>query len=327
MEQIRWGILGCGGIARTFVKEMAAAPHGIVTAAGSRSLEKARAFCGEFSVPNAYGSYEELCASDAVDAIYVATPHGRHCADTLLALAGGKAVLCEKAFCINAREAEEMISSARERKLFLCEAMWPRFVPALQRAKEWIREGRIGEVRHVTADYGFAMDLSKAAPRLYLPECGGGALLDLGVYPLDFISMAYGDAYPDRISAFSRPLSNGMDAQTSVLLEYAGGTAALSCSLLSSYDSKGRIYGSAGKIEPEGWFLAPERVSLHGETPETYTRSHVFGGHEYMLERVSELILDGKTEAPEMPLSRSLDMMRICDEIRGRIGLNYPNDA
>ena len=327
MEQIRWGILGCGVIARTFAREVAAAPHAVVTAVGSRSIEKGRAFASEFGIPHAYGSYEELCASPEVDAIYVATPHGRHRDDTLLALRGGKHVLCEKAFAINRREGEEMIREAKARDLYLCEAMWTRWVPTNKAALRWIREGRIGEVTHVCGEYGFAMDLHTAAPRLYERECGGGALLDVGVYPIAFASMAFGGETPVSVHGVSVPLPNGVDGDTSISIQYAHGTASLCGSFLATYDSRAKVFGSRGSVSYDPWFLCPESVTLtaDGKT-ETIKAEHRFSGHEYMIEGVSCDILAGKRESDELPLNETLTILSIMDAVRSDIGLEYPND-
>lgn len=328
MEQIRWGILGTGSIAHTYAKDFPHAPHAALSAVGSRSGEKAAAFAGEFGIPHAYGSYEELVNSPFVDAVYVATPHSRHCADTLLALQAGKPVLCEKAFCINAREAREMIDAAKARGLYLCEAMWPRFQPSAQVVRGWLREGRIGKVTHVTAEYGFALDFASHNPRLFDPACGGGSLLDLGVYPIAFASFAFGGTAPKTAAAAGTKLQNGVDSAVAMALEYETGAASLSCSFLATQEARAVIYGERGRITFDPRYLNPERVTLHedGKAPLTAETPFSGSGREYTLEQASLDILAGRTESAAMPLAETLSVMETMDAIRSKLGVFYEND-
>ena len=328
MEKIRWGILGTGSIARTYAEDSAFAPHAEIAAVGSRKQETADAFAKEHGIPHAYGSYEALVNSPCIDAVYIATPHSRHYADTLLALRAGKHVLCEKAFCITAREAREMIKTAKEKGLYLCEAMWPRFQPVMDTVRSWISDGRIGDIVHVTAEYGFAIDFAKANPRLYDPSCGGGSLLDLGVYPIAFASFAFGGTAPKTVSAAGVQLSNGVDGAVSIALAYDGGAASLSCSFFASQESRGVIYGTKGRITFDPWYLCPDSATLHenGNDPVTVKNPHMGSGREFTLEAASLDILAGRTESARIPLSETLSVMETMDAVRKEIGVVYEND-
>ena len=329
MKQIRWGILGTGSIARTYAEDSAFAPHAEITAVGSRKQETADAFAAKYGIGRAYGSYEALVTSPEIDAVYIATPHSRHYADALLALRAGKHVLCEKAFCITAREAREMIETAKNGALYLCEAMWPRFHPAAEQVRTWLGEGRIGKVTHVTAEYGFALDMNTANPRLFEPSCGGGSLLDLGVYPIALASFAFGGETPKRIASAGVKLPNGVDGAVSLALEYASGTASLSCSFLATQESRAVICGERGSITFDPWYLCPDRVTLResGKEPVTVSTPRSGSGREFTLEQASLDILAGRLESRELPLSETLTVMEIMDTVRGQIGVVYENDG
>ena len=223
---IRWGIIGTGGIASTFAADLAHTGSGSAVAVGSRRAESAEAFGERFGIPNRHDTYEALVADPEVDAVYVGTPHPMHHEDALLALRAGKHVLVEKPFTMNAAEAEELVGEARQRGLFLMEAMWARFLPHMREVRRLLADGVLGEIVTVTADHSqwFVQD---ASHRLFAPELGGGALLDLGIYPVSFASMVLGA--PDRVAAIADPAFTGVDAQTSILLGYESGAHA-SCS-------------------------------------------------------------------------------------------------
>jgi len=224
---IRWGILGTGGIASTFVTDLRLTDSGVAVAVGSRSQGSADRFADEFGIASRHASYESLVADADVDVIYVAVPHPMHHDNAILALRAGKHVLVEKPFTMNAAEAREIVRVARENGLFAMEAMWTRFLPHVAVIRDWLARGVLGDVVAVTADHGqwFAED---ADFRLFAPELGGGALLDLGVYPVSFASMVLGT--PSRIVSLSEPAFTGVDAQTSMLFGYdSGRQAVLTC--------------------------------------------------------------------------------------------------
>jgi len=259
-ERLRWGVIGTGGIAAVFAADLALTDSGRVVAVGSRSIERAEAFALRFAVPNRHGSYESLVADAEVDAVYVATPHPMHRADAELALRAGKPVLLEKPFTVTAAEARELVALARGQGLFLMEAMWTRFLPHVRRIRELLAEGALGEIVTVTADHGqwFPED---AEHRIFAPALAGGALLDLGVYPVAFASMVLGK--PQEIRAIVTPAFTGVDGQTSMLFRYASGAhAVLTCTLAAKSPTRAAIVGTQARIEVEGDFYAPSSFTL-----------------------------------------------------------------
>src|SRR5436190_7059041 len=273
-EPLRWGLIGTGGIAETFAADLMFTDSGRAVAVGSRQLESARRFADRFDIPNRHASYEELVTDPDVDVVYVATPHPMHHANALLALRAGKPVLVEKAFTMNAAEAEDLVATARAEGLFLMEAMWTRFLPHIAEIRRLLTEGALGEIVTVTADHGqwFARDPDF---RLFAPKLGGGALLDLGVYPVSFASMVLGK--PDRIVSLIGPAFTGVDGQTSMLFGYASGAqAVLTCTLSAKSPTRGAIVGADARIEIEGDFYAPTSFTLISRTEErTYFETPV----------------------------------------------------
>ena len=252
---MRWGILGTGGIPSTFVADLRLSDSGVVTAVGSRSQGSADRFGDEFGIANRHAGYESLVADPDVDVVYVATPHPMHHDNAILALRAFKHVLVEKPFTMNAVEAREVVRVARENGRFAMEAMWTRFLPHVVVIRDWLARGALGEIVTVTADHGqwFAEDPEF---RLFAPELGGGALLDLGVYPVSFASMVLGT--PDRIVSMSDRAFTGVDAQTSMLFGYdSGAQAVLTCTLRAKSPTRASIVGTAARIEIDGDFYAP----------------------------------------------------------------------
>jgi predicted dehydrogenase len=315
---LRWGILGTGGIARTFAEDLRLTDSGIVAAVGSRRQETADRFADEFDVPARHPSYESLVADPTVDAIYVATPHPSHRENAILALRAGKPVLVEKPFAMNADEAAEIVAVAREEKLFAMEAMWTRFLPHVAQIREWLAEGALGEIVTVTADHGqwFAEDPEF---RLFAPELGGGALLDLGVYPVSFASMILGA--PDRIASIVDPAFTGVDAQTSILFGYEGGAqAVLTCTLRAKSPTRAAIVGTEARIEIEGDFYAPATVTLlprDGE-PTRVESAHEGRGLRHQADEVARRLAAGDLESPLMPLDESIAIMRTMDAVQAQ---------
>ncbi len=244
---LRWGILGTGSIAEAFATDLKLTDSGIVAAVGSRSQESADRFAERLGIDRAYPSYEALVADPEIDVVYVATPHPMHRDNAILALEAGKPVLVEKPFTMNSAEARDIVRVARERQLFAMEAMWTRFLPHIAVVRDWLARGALGEVVSVSADHGqwFAED---PAFRLFAPELGGGALLDLGIYPVSFASMVLGT--PQRIVSISDPALTGVDAQTSMLFGYANGAqAVLTCTLRAKSPTTACIVGTEARIE------------------------------------------------------------------------------
>ena len=329
MDRIRWGIVGTGKVARAFAGDLPRVPGAELAAVASRSPEKAQAFAREFGARRAHSRYEDLAADPEVDALYIATPHARHRGDAMLGLEAGKAVLCEKAFTTNAREAEELIAAARRRGVFLMEAMWTRFFPAVDQLRAWLREGAIGEPRVVHADLCYAATYDPSS-RLFDPALGGGALLDLGIYGLSFASLVFGGAAPSAVRSSARLFPHGCDEFCSMLLDYEGGRNAVIC---AGFNAHGRreagIYGPLGRIVVREPFWRPVRLSLEVQGREPEPREFPFEGRGYRFEiaEVVRCLREGRTESDRMPLDETLSLMKLMDGLRREWGVRYPADA
>jgi predicted dehydrogenase len=321
-EPLGWGLIGTGGIAETFATDLAFTDSGRAVAVGSRHLDSANRFADRFDIPNRHASYEALVEDPAVDVVYVATPHPMHHGNGLLALHAGKPVLVEKPFTMNAPEAEELVATARSAGLFLMEAMWTRFLPHIAEIRRLLAEGALGEVVTVTADHGqwFAEDPEF---RLFAPELGGGALLDLGVYPVSFASMVLGK--PDLIVTLIEPAFTGVDGQTSMLFGYASGAqAVLSCTLFAESPTQAAIVGTDARIEIEGVFYAPtsfELISRAGDRTVFETEDEGVGLW-YEAEEVARCLHEGLLESPLMPLDESIEIMRTMDAVLAQADAN-----
>jgi predicted dehydrogenase len=315
MRPTQWGIIGTGGIAATFAADLALTESGVVAAVGSRSQESADRFGDEFGVARRHAGYEALVADPEVDVVYVATPHPMHREDAILALEAGKPVLVEKPFAMNAAEAREIVAVARSKGLFAMEAMWTRFLPHVAQIRDWLAQGALGEIVTVTADHGqwFAEDRDF---RLFAPELGGGALLDLGIYPVSFASMVLGT--PSRIVSISDPAFTGVDAQTSMLFGYEGGAqAVLNCTLRAKSPTTASIVGTDARIEIEGDFYTPTAARLiprDGE-PTTFAVPHEGRGLRHEADEVSRRLAAGDLESPLMPLDETISIMETMDEV------------
>jgi predicted dehydrogenase len=312
---IRWGILGTGGIASTFVTDLRLTDSGVAVAVGSRSQGSADRFADEFGIASRHASYESLVADADVDVIYVAVPHPMHHDNAILALRAGKHVLVEKPFTMNAAEAREIVRVARENGLFAMEAMWTRFLPHVAVIRDWLGRGVLGDVVAVTADHGqwFAED---AEFRLFAPELGGGALLDLGVYPVSFASMVLGT--PSRIVSLSELAFTGVDAQTSMLFGYdSGAQAVLTCTLRAKSPTTAAIVGSDARIEVEGDFYAPTTVTLlprEGDPVRVESVQEGRGLH-HQADEVARRLDAGDVESSLMPLDETISIMETMDTV------------
>jgi predicted dehydrogenase len=312
-KPLRWGIMGTGGIAGAFAEDLKLTGSGVVAAVGSRTAESARAFAEQRGIPTRHGSYEALANDPDVDIVYVATPHPLHHGNARLALEAGKPVLVEKPFTMNAEEARDLVALARERDLFLMEAMWTRFLPHIRHVRELLPS--LGDVVTVTADHGqwFAED---PAFRLFAPGLGGGALLDLGIYPVSFASMVLGA--PDRVAAMVTPAFTGVDAQTSMLFGYASGAqAVLSCTLSAVSPTTASIVGTDARIEIDGPFYAPASFTLIPREGERSRFEYLDEGRglRHQADEVARLLAAGETESALMPLDETVAIMTTMDRV------------
>ncbi|CUM41755.1 putative oxidoreductase [Streptomyces venezuelae] len=324
---MRWGILATGGIAERFTTDLQTLDGAEVVAVASRTEASAKTFADRFGIPRAYGEWAGLFADEDVDVVYVATPHHAHREAAGLALEAGKAVLCEKALTLNAREAEELVALSRDRGLFLMEAMWMYCNPLVRRLAELVRDGAVGEVRTVQADFGLQGPFA-ADHRLRDPAVGGGALLDLGVYPVSFAQLLLGE--PDSVQAHALISPEGVDLNTGMLLGWdSGASALLSCSLVADTPLTAAVTGTLGRIEVPRGFFFPERFTLHrdGREPEEFVAGDDPHSFRHEAAEVMRCLRAGATESPLVPLEGSLAVMRTLDAVRDRVGVRYPSEA
>jgi predicted dehydrogenase len=324
-NKIRWGILGTGAIARKFAEGLSVLPGAELIAVGSRSSRGAQTFGEAFHIPRRHASYAALAADPEVDVIYVATPHPLHKENSMLCLNAGKAVLCEKPFTINAAEARAVVALAREKKLFLMEGMWTRFIPAIVKARELVRDGVIGDVRMLHSHFGFRADDDETG-RLVAPELGGGSLLDVGIYPLAFAYMVFGHA-PEKIVSMAALGKTGVDEQAAFVLGFKGGALAVcSSAVRTTTPHDTYILGTKGMLRIHAPFWCAERISVISEGAEDVTYDCPLGGNGFNCEAsaVMDCLRAGKLEHPWMPLDETLEIMSTMDEIRAQWGLKYP---
>lgn len=326
MEKIRWGIISTGGIATAFAKAINFLDDAELVAVGSRSQASADAFGDEHGIPNRYDSYEALVNDPDVDVVYIGTPHTFHYENMLLALNAGKHVLCEKAFTINTKEAQECINLAREKNLFLMEAMWMYFIPSIVKLRELLAEGIIGDVLMVQAHFNMLLDLDPQS-RIMNPELGGGAMLDVGIYPISFARMVLG--LPNNIYSHVELSETGVDLQAGLLFAYDDGKSALlSMGVHSHMPNNAIIKGTKGYIEVHPNFWHPTELSIHvaGDAARTLEIGYDSTGLNYEAQEVHKCIRAGKTESDIMPLDLSLRTMKLMDGLRDDWGVTYPND-
>ena len=331
---LNWAVAATGGIAATVTADIALLEDSVLHAVSSRSAAKAAGFADRFGFTAWYADadggptgFEAMFQDPAVDVVYIATPHAQHYQVARSALEHGKHVLCEKPFTVNAAEAAELTALARERNLFLMEALWTRFLPSANRAWDILASGELGTPAWVQADLGFAAPQDPAS-RLWDPAAGGGALLDLAVYPLTWALGALG--YPDSVTAAGILNENGVDSQNALTLHYGNGRSAqLTSSLAASGPGSATIACSAGWLRTGGGSTPnPRELHVHGPDGE---RVEIFdpagAGYTYQLREVTRCIQQGLTESPTMPLADTLRTMELLDGVRAQLGLHYANDS
>lgn len=327
MTGLRWGILATGGIASAFASDLRTAGLNLVAVA-SRSQESADAFAARFDVPRAHASYEDLAADPEVDIIYVSTPHPMHHANTRLVLEHGKHALVEKAFTLTEAEAADLRDLAAEKGLLVMEAMWTRYLPHMVRLREIIAEGTIGEVRAVTADHTQSLP-TDPSHRLNALELGGGALLDLGIYPISFVWDILGA--PQTIQAVGRLGDTGADSEVATVMTHSGG--AISTTLSSSRaagPNVAAVIGTKARILIDRVWYAPTSfrvIATDGTTVEEYTSTVAGRGMEYEAFAAERFVAEQLLTGDVLPLDESVAIMGTLDEIRRQIGVRYPSEA
>jgi predicted dehydrogenase len=326
-DPLRWGILGTGGIAHSFTTDLIATGMSVV-AVGSRTQDSADSFAESFGIETAHASYEALAADPNVDAIYISTPHPYHYEAAMLVLGAGKHALVEKPFTLNAAEAREVVDLAASRNLVVLEAMWTRWLPHMIRVHEIIAAGTIGDVRTVIADHNQRLP-NDPRHRILNPELGGGALLDLGIYPVSFAWDILGE--PSSVTAISTPVaSTGVDRQTAILLGYRDGQQAL---LHTALDTLGpntaAVIGTLGRIEIDSVWYSPTGFSVFdelGNETERFEQDVASRGMQFEALALEQIVASGAIEGAELPPSETVSIMETLDEIRRQIGLRYPGE-
>jgi predicted dehydrogenase len=323
-----WGIIGLGKIARQFADDLRLLPNARLHAVASTSKERADAFATEFGAAHAFGRYEDMVHCPDLDVVYVATPHPFHCENTLLCLENGLPVLCEKPFAMNMAEARRMVAAARRNRVFLMEALWTRFIPAMETAIKLVEQGEIGELHTIRSDFGFKMPFDPNS-RLYKKSLGGGSLLDLGIYPALLALTFFGKPEAENISAAATFTPTDVDESCAFIFQYAAGRLALGHSTVAANTSLGaHLYGTEGTI-----FLHPRwhhtqklgisRYDGRQETTRELEIPYVGRGYSYEAAHVMECLEKGMFESEILPLEFTLDLVETLDTIREKVGLVY----
>lgn len=325
MQKIRVGILGTGSIVRRIMADFLTGENYELTAFASRSLSRAQEFKDLYGSKYAYGSYEELAASPYVDLVYVASPHNFHKDHALMMLRGGKHVICEKSFALNEIEADEMISLARSKGLFLMEAMWSRFLPAMRDLKTRVDAGLIGNVCAFTGNFGFRSEFDPQS-RLYNMSLAGGSLMDVGIYPLSAACYFLGHRFSSA-SSLCVKAPTGADARFAVQVGFDGGAQAqILCAVNMATESRAVLYGTEGFVEiPDFWHATQYTVNI-GRKSETFRFPPENEGHRHEFSHAAECILKGLTESPVMPLDETREILRLMSKIRREHGIVYPEE-
>lgn len=317
------GILGAGNIAQNMANTLNAMEDAQFYAVGSRSMEKAEKFAKEYGAEKAYGSYEDLVSDPEVELVYIATPHSHHFEHAKLCIEHGKPVLCEKAFMANAKQAKEIFELAKEKNVFITEAIWTRYLPSRKMIDDVIASGEIGEVTFVTANLGYDI---KDVERMQNPELAGGSLLDVGIYPLTFISMVLGNEIKEVVSTCTKT-ATGMDEQNAIILKYDNGVMAMAHSgMLAGTEQYGIVYGT------KGYLIAENLNNVTGIKVYTKERKLIrelsvpkqITGFEYQVRASMKAIREGRLECEEIPHEESVIMMELMDRLRADWGIRYP---
>jgi len=322
-DKVRWGVMGLGKIAHKFVHDLQLSNKAILQGVASRDLAKAREFSLKYPSVHHYGSYEELASDPSIDVIYVATPHVFHFENTMMCLQHGKSVLCEKPMGMNAKEVATMIAEAKRRNLFLMEGMWTRFIPAIEKLIELLDKKVIGDLISVHADFGFKGDFNLQG-RVYNKSLGGGALLDIGIYPIYLSLLVFG--VPGTVKAMARMMETDVDSFCAMLFDYNNaGKAVLECTLEAETPTEAFIYGSTGSLKLHNRFHHTQRISWYQgkEVKEVFEIPYDGNGYGYEIEEANKCVKNKWTESKKLPHQMSLDLASVMERVRGEIGLVY----
>lgn len=326
-KKIRFGIVGTGTIAHRFANAIKNVDNAQLVAVASRTKENAEKFGDEFNIPTRFDSYEKMAQSDVIDAAYIAVPHSLHIDCSCLMMNHQKHVLCEKPMVLNSAEAEEMFKCADKNNVLLMEAMWARLVPGTIKMLEIIKNGALGEILGVEGKFCYSMDEDEMDHHVFKRENGGGSLLDVGVYGLNFAGWYLGKDVESIVAQAS--LYNGVDRHTCALLKYKNGAIAdISSAILLRKPNEGYIYGTKGYAHLSR-FYAPQEIELHFENGQTEKISVPYAGNgfEEQIKHFSDCILHGLTESPVVTREQTMYITKQMDEIRKLIGVSYPQDT
>ena len=325
-DTINWGIIAPGRIAHKFAHDLQLVENARLHAVASRSWQRANDFAREYHVPHAFGSYEALLSCPDLDVVYVASPHSEHCAHALLCLEHGIPVLCEKPLAMNSAQVRQMIAAAQANDVFFMEAIWTRFIPLFEETKRMVAEGLIGGIQMLRADFGFRAEYPPEH-RLFNVELGGGALLDVGIYPIFFALSFLGK--PDEVQASAVFGKTGADDSCAMLFKYNNGSLAiLDASLQVKTDTEAFLYGEKGTIQLHSRFHHPEElsVSFYDKPSESMGMKYTGHGYSHEIVEVMECLKNGKKESEKLPLSFSLELMEVLDWVRREAGIVYGVD-
>jgi predicted dehydrogenase len=326
MRTYNWGIIGAGSVSRKFAEDLKLLPHARLKAVASRSAERASTFTKEFNVPVWYDSWDGMADDPELDIVYVATHHPFHYENARSCLEAGKAVLCEKPFTMNRQELDQLVRMAREKNVFLMEAIWTRFLPSTRKLLEILKSGELGKLTNVYADFGFRLEFDPEH-RLYDPAKGGGALLDIGIYPVFLSQLLAGT--PAKIYATARLAPTGVDHSCNMVFEHGREVvSSLNCTLESLSPVEANLLFEQGWIRMESSWFAPGPITLHrmGSKPKRFKFREPGHGYQYEAAEVMSCLDRGLTESPSLPLAFSLDLMETLDAVRKICGIRYPQD-
>ena len=322
-KKIKWGIIGLGKIAQKFVNDLKLIDNVELEAVASRDLTKAEAFAKTYDAKKFYGSYDALLQDKFVDIVYIATPHNSHAQIAVLALENKKAVLCEKPFAINKQQVFNMIEASKKHNMFLMEALWTRFLPAIKKIKNTVETGEIGEIKYLNADFSFKANPS--IQRIYDKELGGGSILDIGIYPIFLAYLILG--MPAKIIAKAHFYESGADSQVSIIFDYKNAQAVLFSSFNSNSKREAKISGTLGEIMIDSPWNETSSFSVFKDNKEEEISIPIFGkGFTHQISECNFCLLENRTQSNLWSHQNSLELITLLDAVRKEIGLVYAED-
>ncbi len=327
MDKIRWGIIGAGNISIKFATALSALDDVEIAAVASRDRNRGEKFAEHFHIKKVYTDYEALAKDTEIDVVYIGTPHTEHKTNSALCIKNKKAVLCEKPFTVNLKDSEYLVSLANEHNVFLMEAMWTKFLPTTLTVKQWIQEKLIGDLRYISSSFGYHADFDITS-RIYDPNLGGGALLDVGVYPIAYTIDLMGKL-PDQVSSSAYLGKSGIDEMNVIAMCFKEGVMAdLSSAICANTSNEAVLVGEKGKIVVPNFWNAQKAVAYDdaGNVIASFHSPFKANGYEYEAAEVNRCLREGKKESDRLPLKDTLDIMRLMDSMRAEWGLVYPQE-